>query len=497
MRGLRRLVRSAVPEVGEELARLRQMSEQVSASAAVIARVEERLAALEQHTVARDDRLDTLRSLVTQVEHYQPLYGVAGIIDQPARASRDRARAIERAMGQVSGQRVLDIGSSLGYMSFHLADRGARVTGWDLSPANVLVARAVGEINGLPVTFLPRELSHESVTAVAPGEYDAALVLAVLHHIIHFSGLRYAQELVRELVDRVPVLYLELAVKGEDSALFWDAAQPEDPREVLALVADDVEVETLGSFGTHLSTVERSLLKVTRRRAVTVNGRPYAYDRVTHRAYDDAPAELAPERRRYYHGPSAVVKEYGFSDDAPWNWQQIISELFAHATVEAHPGVHHVLHLRDAELSSTGARLVLDRVPGTLLDELAPVAPAALATVLRDVTTTLRDLAARGLHHNDVRSWNIVVGPDGGGWLIDYGLVTPVAVDDDLVALTWAAAAGLTGTREDYTMAKAELPPAGVFAGTPLAAWHAALAAGERDHDALCALLAPPEPEVV
>lgn len=488
---VRRLVVRMWPGLKEEHLLWRTTAERVARITEANAVLDERLASLQEQvtlSLEHDDRIDHLRRLVADVEHYQPLYGVTGIVDHPQRDSLNRARRLESAMSPLNGQRVLDVGSSLGYMSFYLADRGALVTGWDLNAANVLVARAVGELNGLPVNFLSRELTVDSVRSIAPGAFDSALVLAVLHHVIHYQGLNEAQELVAELMRRVPVLYLELAGKGEDPGLFWDATQPDDPIEVLAKVRDEVEIEHLGTFPTHLSTTRRPLYRVSRTRVVSVAGRPYPFERVTYEAYPSAPVAQSPGRRVYYHAGDYVIKEYLFTPDAPYNWKQIIGELFAHSWIEAGQEVHHALRLLDTELTHERARLVLARVDGELLDTLDPLPDERMVVVARDVLKTVGDLHRIGLNHNDIRSWNIIVNSDGA-WLIDYGLMSHIAIEDDLVALAWALKAGITNGRESYDISKTQLPAMADFAGTSLEALLQALRNGERDADTLLATL--------
>ena len=49
--------------------------------------------------------------------------------------------------------------------------------------------------------------------------------------------------------------------------------------------------------------------------------------------------------------------------------------------------------------------------------------------VLHDVLNQLVVLEAAGLHHNDVRPWNVLVARDGHASLIDYGAISPDAGD--------------------------------------------------------------------
>ncbi len=83
------------------------------------------------------EQLEKLREAHKKVDPYQPLYGVEGFGD-PQRQSNDRCEAICSHFGdQVDGLRVLDVGCYIGYLTFYLADRGAKTTGWDYWAKNI------------------------------------------------------------------------------------------------------------------------------------------------------------------------------------------------------------------------------------------------------------------------------------------------------------------------------------------------------------------------
>src|SRR5438876_1011162 len=98
------------------------------------------------------------------------------------------------------GMRVLDLGCGAGWLGLELARRGAHVTGLDISPTNLALARYMAETNarnfpylyqgfvGLPCKledFGSAEYAYADLNTVSlpSREYDAVVVWDSLHHI--------------------------------------------------------------------------------------------------------------------------------------------------------------------------------------------------------------------------------------------------------------------------------------------------------------------------
>jgi SAM-dependent methyltransferase len=204
-----------------------------------------------------------LREALAKVEYYQPLYGISGL-DPSRRNCRDRALAIAEAIGFLGKNfRLIDFGCSLGYFPFFFADRGAATAGIDHYPDHIAVARATQRLNGLKADFQIGSLDAAAVQAIAPGQFDVALILSVLHHITHHNGLAYTAQMVADLFNRVSVLVLELAHRYEDVGYPWRLSQPEDPLAVLG-ACGRVKVRVLGQYASHLSSSMRPMILVTR-----------------------------------------------------------------------------------------------------------------------------------------------------------------------------------------------------------------------------------------
>ena len=438
---------------------------------------------------ASDTRLDELRRLLEEpdVEAYQPIYGLTGLLpNEPSRGCIDRCRAIEHFLGPVHDLRILDIGSSLGYISFHFADRGASVTGWEAHDKNVDASRRIAGINGIDVDFDVVRLDNESVQTIVENSYDVVLLLSVVHHLINSDGLESAQALMADMLRRVPTVIVELAQKGEDPGLVWDAAQPDDDLAIFERVRDNIEIVKLGEFGTHLSGQPRPVYAVSLlTNSVDVNGTRYAYETRSVEAYTGSPVPTIRARRRYYFASEHIVKEYDFDGDFEHhNRAQIAAEIATLTRLAGRPGIPVLL---DYELSQAGARLVVKRTPGTLLVDLlgSGLDITDARVVAEHVLSALAELEAAGLRHNDVRSWNVIYDGDTAS-LIDYGRAADEVIDDDARSLLWLLKAIVTGKREDFDPRKNALPRRELFeADDGLARLFLAVESGERSPSAL------------
>ena len=83
-------------------------------------------------------------------------------------------------LGEIKGKKVLDYGCGVGENSLLLASRGAEVTGIDISPELVEMARRRLELNQLVGEF--RAVSGYN-TGLPDGSMDVVFCMAVLHHL--------------------------------------------------------------------------------------------------------------------------------------------------------------------------------------------------------------------------------------------------------------------------------------------------------------------------
>jgi len=88
---------------------------------------------------------------------------------------------IERIAGGLADKNVVDVGCGGGILAEAMAARGARVTGIDLSPKPLGVAKLHGLESGVAVDY--RLVSAEDLAAQTPAAFDAVTCMELLEHV--------------------------------------------------------------------------------------------------------------------------------------------------------------------------------------------------------------------------------------------------------------------------------------------------------------------------
>ena len=89
-------------------------------------------------------------------------------------------RFILGLMGDLTGRRVLDLGSGLGEAAVYFALQGARVTATDISPQMCALARKTGHEHGVEIETIATPVERLDVPA---GSFDAVYGANLLHHV--------------------------------------------------------------------------------------------------------------------------------------------------------------------------------------------------------------------------------------------------------------------------------------------------------------------------
>ncbi len=117
--------------------------------------------------------------------------------------------------------RILDVGCGGGILAEALAQRGARVTGIDLSEPSLQVARHHAQSQGLSIEYL--YASAEQIAAERPGYFDAVTCMEMLEHVPEPSrviaacaqALRHAGHAFFSTINRTPKAFLFAIIGAE------------------------------------------------------------------------------------------------------------------------------------------------------------------------------------------------------------------------------------------------------------------------------------------
>lgn len=119
-----------------------------------------------------------------QPDHYDAFAEAYARANENGLFNRWYARpAVLDLLGDVADRRVLDAGCGSGPLVADLKERGAKVAGFDASPAMIRLARErLGEDADLKVADLSEPLPYDDET------FDDALAVLVLHYLEDWSG---------------------------------------------------------------------------------------------------------------------------------------------------------------------------------------------------------------------------------------------------------------------------------------------------------------------
>lgn len=360
-------------------------------------------------------------------EVYQPIIGHPGLSWNASRGSADRLRVISSihdALRALEGRplRVLDLGCAQGYFSFSLAAAGALVHGVDFLEPNIALCRALGARLGISATF---ELARieEAIERAEDDAYDLVLCLSVLHHLVHEQGVDRVLELLGQLSRKCGSGIFELALRREP--VHWAVSQPESAR---ALLAGYACVSEVGRFPTHLSEITRPMYFASNDR--------WWIDGVAGRfeAWTETSNQFAPHvhngTRRFFLGEGIIAKRLMIDEPelGPRNLEEWECER---AFLAGAPAEFAAPKLIAASRSETEAWLARQTYPGVILSNLFSSTGSAYDPdrVVRDILRELVVLEKAGLYHNDVRTWNVLITPDGGAHLVDFGSISKVRRD--------------------------------------------------------------------
>lgn len=360
-------------------------------------------------------------------EIYQPIYGYSEYKIKASRSCADRLTAIEAVYKKLEHKlghplRVLDLGCAQGFFCFNIAAFGATVVGIDRDRSNISLCNAIAQENpSLSVSFIQAEIV-DFVTTLESFQFDIILGLSVFHHLCNENGVPMVCGMLEDMAKKTSVILLELALNIEP--LQWAASLPALFSDVLQGVAF---FHVIDEFPTHLSETRRPLVFASNQ-YLYLGGEIQKFDRYSTSSHSLCMGH--DNGRRYYFVNNKLVKISRLSGVyAEKNLREHEMEV---GFLAGNTRFHYAPKLHDFGKNPYEAWLIREMLPGILLSDLVLSGGRFdVDSVIENVLADLIFLENQGLFHQDLRLWNIVISPDAGVYIIDYGSIGRDVTDID------------------------------------------------------------------
>jgi SAM-dependent methyltransferase len=147
-----------------------------------------------------------------------------------------------RGLLRPDGKRGLDIGCSVGGMTFGMQMLGAEMTGVDYDPNAIRVAKEVEEEQGTGAKFMEMSVPSDAFHTTLNEKWDFVIWLSNFMWVVKQQGYDNSFKLLKEVADNAPVLLFETAQHPKDGGAgkFCPFNGSEDVRAMLSKVYSNV-----------------------------------------------------------------------------------------------------------------------------------------------------------------------------------------------------------------------------------------------------------------
>lgn len=194
------------------------------------------------------------------IELYQPIYG-----DNKSKGQRvcsDRWNVIKQYLPKQQFS-FMDIGSQIGYFTFHAANAGAVSLGVERSKRYCEFAQAIKCIRKIDhVAFLNMDIDSHTVKGLP--NVDVMCCMSIFHHWVREYDFEKADYIFNELCNRTKILFFDTGQVDERNTDWAGTLEFMNPEPVVWIenylrAKGFKTVKQLGVFPTHLSDVPRML----------------------------------------------------------------------------------------------------------------------------------------------------------------------------------------------------------------------------------------------
>ncbi len=351
----------------------------------------------------------------------QPLYNFPTFkTTSPPRLFLNKADLIHQEMkawGQ--GGRILDIDCNLGFFSLYFADRGYQVTGMDKHDSNISICRLLQHINRKKTQFFSEEFSSSFLTKLKNDQYDIAFLFDAIHPLLNHS-LETAQELIASLLEKVPIMFIELTMSNGETF-------PEDEQAVFSKCRD-ITIKKIGLLQNH-ETGEWRPLYLVKKNKLHLCGQTREISSYKFTSHFGA----GYYGRTYYDCGDTFIKKYQLPQRNN-SENLILQEIKNYQSLPKNDFFPAMLSLHQQKNS---IELLFNKLPGENVHNLlANGQQLPILPILIDLIRGIHFLFQHNLYHNDIRLWNMLHN-GGKTYLFDLGLASQQETENTNTALLW------------------------------------------------------------
>lgn len=366
--------------------------------------------------------IDEIASQNPQRELYQPVFGVDVVHDGPIqRECTTRAEMVLTTLQShdMQNMRVLDVGTNMGFISFYLADRFARVTGVESNETLLEYCNEIRSLTGSKAEFTRLHFFRDYSTFLGKRHFDACLLFSVIHYLVGEKGIDAAKEILADIVSHFDHVIIELSTVLD---------YPYMPADPVGLVQD-----IPGYSYTLLGTSEKNQRPIYHLKRTQLHVFP-GLPPISTIAYRIAYEGLSCSR--IYRCKNIVIKTLPLTE-YPFNCAMFGEEVSAYQVLTGQVPIPKLIaHGSTAKL----AWIATELTGGTFLDhvllERHRILPGTVATIMCKVIVVAADMLRCGLYWNDLAAHNITI-KDGKIIALDFGGTRPYELHDHIAMLTW------------------------------------------------------------
>lgn len=304
------------------------------------------------------------------------------------------------------------------FFSFKAKELGCRVTAIDAEQKAIDICNYIKSEQNLDIEFKQEFLDLEYVQKLKDKQYDVIFLLNVMHHVCHNKGWDYAKNILDALAQKCKLLITELAVKKEN--LYWNKNLPVDYNDWVSAFKFS---NTIGWTDVqHLSQQNPKDLKrplvLCSNEYVLCNGTAFKFDLKINRPFDllqDNPG------KNFFLGKELLIKHIikKFVDEEYLcECEHSISILGKYKDISFFPKL--ITHENTDDCITIVTQI--ERAE-TLYDLIKKNKTLDKNKIILDILDNLIELEKKGLYHNDIRPWNIILNSKNKAVLIDVGAI--------------------------------------------------------------------------